>query len=49
MIALCVCGADVSEIAGAKRLLNKAKKQRTGINLCLNTEKIWADIEAKTY
>jgi putative transposase len=41
MIALCVCGANVSEIAGAKLLLTKAKK--TNYNLCPNIGKIWAD------
>ncbi len=43
IITLCVCRADVSEVAGAKLLLTKAKNQRTDLNLCLNIEKIWAD------
>lgn len=43
MIGLYVCGANVSEIAGAKELLQKVKKQSTDINLCLNIQKIWAD------
>lgn len=43
MIALYVCGANISEIAGAKQLLIKAKAQNNDINLCLNILKIWAD------
>lgn len=43
MIALYVCGANISEIAGAKALLIKAKAQNKDINLCLNILKIWAD------
>lgn len=43
MIALYVCGANISEISGAKALLIKAKAQNKDINLCLNILKIWAD------
>lgn len=43
MIALHVCGANISEKEGAKQLLLKVKAQDNDRNLCLNILKIWAD------
>lgn len=43
VICMVVCAASVSEIAGAKLLLAKAKKDLEAGGLCANIEKIWAD------
>lgn len=43
MIALHVCGANISEKEGAKNLLNKLKTQNKDICQCLNFVKVWVD------
>lgn len=43
LLGVYVCGANVSEKAGAKKLLSYLKSQSRALSLCTNIQKVWVD------
>lgn len=43
VLGVYVCGANISEKAGAKELLKQLKKERSGRSLCGQIQKVWVD------
>jgi len=43
LLGVYVCGANVSEKAGAKKLLSRLKNESSSVSLCARIQKVWAD------
>jgi putative transposase len=43
LLGVYVCGANVSEKVGAKKLLSYLKNQSTALSLCTSIQKVWVD------